>query len=93
MVAYTCNSSTRKGEAVESAIPDHPRLHRKFKVSLGYVVKRNFEKERGQFFLMGPKPKYLKAFQHILLKGDNKFLSLYIVYLSIRTGKTYFYSK
>lgn len=90
MVAYTCNSSTRKDEAVESAVPGHPRLHRKFKVSLGYVVKRNFEKEKEAVFLMGPKPKYLKAFQHILLKGDNKFLSSYIVYLSICIGKTLF---
>ena len=52
MVAYTSNSSTRKGEAVESAVPGHLRLHRKFKV-------RNFEKEKGEVFLMGQKPKYL----------------------------------
>lgn len=89
MVAYTSNSSTSKGEAVESAVPGHPRLHRKFKVS---VVKRNFEKEKGEVFLMGQKPKYLKAFQHILLKGD-KLLSLCMVYFSTYIGATYIYSK
>lgn len=55
------------------------------------MVKRNFEKEKGAVFLKGQKPKYLKAFQHILFKED-KFLSLCIVYLSTHTGETYIYS-
>ena len=36
---------------------------------------------------------YLNVFQHILLKWDNKFLSLYIVYLSILIQEASFCSK